>query len=87
MMVGEPALLTATMVAKGRRLFILDGETWVREQGRWREIDVVGPSPRSVHAMSYDPLRQQVVLYGGIGEAGRLGDLWEWDGARWLQIH
>ena len=64
----------------------VSSETWVREQGRWREADVVGPPPRNVHVMAYDPLRQRVVLYGGIGAEGRLGDLWEWDGAQWIEI-
>ena len=64
----------------------VNGETWVREQGHWREVDGVGPPPRNVHAMAYDPLRQRVVLYGGIGAEGRLADLWEWDGAQWIKI-
>jgi hypothetical protein len=36
---------------------------------QWRQISVVGPkpSPRSLHAMAYDPVRKKVVLYGGYG--------------------
>ena len=35
--------------------------------------------------MAYDAARQRVVLFGGIGSTGYLGDTWEWDGTTWAQ--
>lgn len=65
----------------------VSAETWVHEKSQWRLIEQAGPPPRNVHGMAYDPIRQRTVLYGGIGEQGRLGDLWEWDGATWRKIY
>ncbi len=41
----------------------------------WRQIKVVGtkPSPRSFHAMAYDPVNQRVVLFGGENTKDRWG--------------
>jgi hypothetical protein len=62
------------------------GDTWIRENRRWRQLGVPGPPARNVHAMAYDDARRRVVLYGGIGPEGKLGDTWEWDGARWTEM-
>jgi hypothetical protein len=49
-----------------------------------------GPPPRYDHAMVYDSHRGVTVMFGGVEvpeyqKFESLGDLWEWDGARWLQ--
>ncbi len=42
------------------------------------------PTARNAAAMAYDPIREEVVLFGGQTESGmRLGDTWTWDGAEW----
>ena len=43
---------------------------------------------RGYHAMTYDPLRERVVLFGGqAGPASpMLGDTWEWDGKQWALV-
>jgi hypothetical protein len=43
------------------------------------------PSARANHAMVYDSARQEVVLFGGQGVGGALGDTWVWNGATWTQ--
>jgi hypothetical protein len=43
------------------------------------------PPARSGHAMAYDDARHVVLLYGGAGST-MLGDLWSWDGNRWLRL-
>lgn len=60
---------------------------------KWKPIVITSPekpSPRSLHAMAYDPLRRKVVLYGGYNESDHthgFGDVsdetWEYtsDGA------
>jgi hypothetical protein len=66
------------------------GDTWEWDGRRWDQIKVSGPSPRAEAAMAFDSGRGRVVLFGGYnrhtGEINRLGDTWEWDGARWVQL-
>ncbi len=53
-----------------------DGVTWTQQfpavSPPGRELDVPG--------MAYDAVTQTVILFGGSGEGGALGDTWEWDG-------
>jgi len=41
----------------------------------------VVPPAREAHAMTYDPSRGVIVMYGGNANEGTLADVWEWDGA------
>ena len=34
--------------------------------------------------MTWDPVRERVVLFGGLGSAVLYSDTWEWDGLEWL---
>jgi hypothetical protein len=43
------------------------------------------PPARSLTALSYDPAKELVLLFGGFDGQGFLDDTWEWDGARWTQ--
>ncbi len=43
------------------------------------------PPARSDAAIAYDPLTGQVVMFGGLGDNGSLGDTWIWNGADWTQ--
>src|SRR5206468_9767652 len=47
---------------------------------------VACPYPRAQASMAYDPIRKQVVLFGGTSDAGFLNDTWVWDGAQWSQM-
>lgn len=59
-------------------------DTWLWDGVQWSQATVPGPSNRSHHAMTYDPIRKKVILFGGFGENEKdLGDTWEWDGTRW----
>jgi len=44
------------------------------------------PSPRSSLAMTYDPVSEKVVMFGGFDGAGYLNDTWTFDGTTWTQI-
>ena len=44
------------------------------------------PPPRAYFRMAYDAARQRVVMFGGYGTTGPLGDTWEWDGVGWTQM-
>ena len=63
-------------------------DTWTYDGSTWERRAVSGPPPRWSPAMAYDSARRRIVLFGGGRNArpyGALGDLWEWDGARWEQ--
>jgi len=47
----------------------------------------VSPLPRSQPVVAYNPLRDTVMLFGGMTQANpqKIGaDTWEWDGSQWL---
>jgi hypothetical protein len=55
--------------------------TWERIGGAWAST----PPPREGFAMTYDPVRKRVVLFGGYNHIGPtwLQDTWEYDGENW----
>lgn len=65
--------------------------------GQWTQKNIPGPSPRASAAMAYDseagpgyPKKATtgyVVLFGGKGPSGALGDTWEFTGTAWIQLH
>jgi len=59
-----------------------------RADPTWRPLPFpLAPAPRWVHAMAWDPLRERVIVFGGVtwGAGGRLerDHFWAWDGASW----
>jgi hypothetical protein len=63
-----------------------EGSTWELVGGDWRPGGGGGPQPRRRAAMTYDPIRHQVVLHGGtdrpVGMPGApFADTWRYDGA------
>ncbi len=65
-------------------------DTWEWDGQRWLQIQVEGPPPRAEAAIAFDARRGRVVLFGGHNHSregrNRLGDTWEWDGSKWMQI-
>ena len=64
------------------------GDTWWWDGTSWTQVGTTGdqPWPRSFAAMGYDPVREQVVLYGGAQHGSTvtpLDDTWTWDGQQW----
>jgi Galactose oxidase, central domain len=45
------------------------------------------PAARSGAAIAYDADTGQVVMFGGLGVNGSLGDTWIWNGANWAEPH
>lgn len=76
---------------------ITHGETWVHNGETWTKLEIANPPARLGHAMVFDVRRAKLVVFGGMGVAApnapqgspppRLGDLWEFDGRTWTQIH
>jgi len=60
------------------------GDTWTWDGTTWTALTpTVSPSARYGHAMTFDPIRGKVILFGG----GTLGnEMWEWSGTTWTQI-
>ncbi len=59
-------------------------DTWTWDGTDWTQLAGGGPSKRSDTAMSFDPVRGVLVLYGGTSETGdSLSDTWEMSGGTW----
>ncbi|MBK8975672.1 MAG: hypothetical protein IPM29_07085 [Planctomycetes bacterium] len=64
-------------------------DTWVWNGSAWTRVVTGGsvPSPRSHHAMAYDPTRGRIVLFGGLDANGQwLGDTWEYSAGVWRDV-
>ncbi len=66
----------------------VQSDTWRWDGSAWTQVFTpVAPSPRYGAAMSYDHLRQRVVLFGGFIENNSVsGETWEFDGATWTYV-
>lgn len=64
-------------------LWEYDGSTW---QLRLPPMPVVGPVASTAPKAVFDPARGEVVLVGGYAGAQLLGDVFSWNGARWLPL-
>jgi Galactose oxidase, central domain len=52
--------------------------------GGWHQVfPATVPPARTAPAMARDPVRQDVVLFGGFGGDRYLNDTWLWDGSTW----
>lgn len=65
-------------------------DTWEWDGANWHARNPLHvPAARSSHAMAYDPVRQRVVLFGGVLRDDNspiyFDDTWEWDGQDWHQ--
>jgi hypothetical protein len=53
-------------------------DTWVFDGRAWYTLDIPSsPDGRFGHVLFYDMQRNSIILFGGIGEKGLLGDTWE----------
>jgi hypothetical protein len=63
------------------------GDTWTWNGSDWTpQAPADSPSARASAAIAYDPVRKQVVLFGGVSGGGGGGDTWTWDGTSWTQL-
>jgi hypothetical protein len=82
--------------ARGVLVFFGGGfgnHTWEWDGTSWADVTPASPtdSPdgRSYHQLAWDPIRQRVVVFGGLSltaPSGARNDLWAWDGTRWTQL-
>jgi hypothetical protein len=60
-------------------------DTWVFD-GAWRlESPATVPPARNFSRLAFDPLRGEVVMFGGSDASGDLDDTWVWDGTDWTE--
>lgn len=65
----------------------LDTDTWEYDGTGWRRgARSMAPSPRVAHSLAYDPVREVVVLFGGLNKREPLADTWEYDGLAWREV-
>jgi hypothetical protein len=60
-------------------------ETWEWDQRTWRLVASAGPGARGHHALTYDPIRKHVVLFGN-NDRTPTTDTWGWDGVAWKKL-
>ena len=66
------------------------GDIWRFDGTDWVDLKPAGPAPsiRGRLAGEWDLIRQRLVIFGGQGPTGALGDTWEYDKATntWTQV-
>ena len=67
------------------------GDTWTWDGESWQQLHIKGPSPRDGYRIVYNNIDKKLILFGGRARVGsihsRLGDTWEFDGAKWTQVN
>jgi galactose oxidase-like protein len=62
-------------------------DTWAFSAGSWHQVNTTGaPSARVGSAMSYDPIDQYLLLFGGWNGKGYLNDTWSYRGGVWSNV-
>lgn len=56
-------------------------------EGRWeRATERLGPTPRDRSAMAYDPIRNEILLFGGISRKGKQDGTWVRRAGSWERL-
>jgi hypothetical protein len=67
--------------------FAFSNQTWTFDGNNWQQMQPkVSPPARYGHALAYDAITKQIVLFGGYGNNGDLNDTWTWDGSNWTEV-
>jgi hypothetical protein len=68
----------------GGNVIEIEADTWTYDGERWRQAATDGPDAQAHYALTYHPAREQVLMFGGVGESNRQSnELWAWDGSTW----
>lgn len=64
---------------------LANGDTWRYRSDGWHVTTPTasGPSPRARASMTYDPVSERVLMFGGESDVTTFAELWSWDGTRW----
>ena len=58
-------------------------DTWTWDGAAWTQVGGASPPPRADHAAAYDPIREEVIVFGGWDGVAQ-GDTWAWTGT-WVK--
>lgn len=77
--------LRGRVVAHGGLGFASD--TWEWNGVQWNQVQTNGPLQRRANVLAFEPMRGQVMSFGGIPDLQRpTSDAWAWNGVTWLQV-
>jgi hypothetical protein len=69
--------------------------TWTYLAGRWSNLDIPGPPPRTGASVAWDSALNEMILFGGFAcipspsqcsSAGELSDTWSFSHGRWSEL-
>lgn len=85
-MVYNPATEDVLLLGGGEEEFL--GDLWSWDGTAWTRIDESGAPARSGMSGAYDPVRDRLVVFGGVDRPGgtAITDTWEWDGQTWTCV-
>ena len=65
-----------------------DERVWEFNGTSWKKFETLDPKPsgRQWASMEYDPVRRNMVMYGGYDFPTYLDETWTWNGIRWTEI-
>jgi hypothetical protein len=83
----DPANGHVDMFGGKRRMFYSrDTFQWTGKDWQLLKLDETkSPYPRMASVVAQDPIRKNVVLFGGISDNWVVQNSWTWDGTRWTQ--
>jgi len=86
-MVFDPASEIVLLFGGGDGIFL--GDMWSWDGAKWSQIVESGTPARSGFGGAYDPVRNRLVVFGGVEKPGgtAITDTWEWDGQTWSCVH
>ena len=82
-MVYRPSTQEVLLFGGGQDEFL--GDLWSWDGTSWTQSSDSGAPTRSGSGGAYDPLRDRLVIFGGVERPGgtAVSDTWEWDGQTW----
>ena len=69
-----------------RTVLVSGGTTWVWEDNAWSQLSGTGPVARNHYGIAYNPLDEQVVLFGGVRQGEQIDDTWVLRGGTWREL-
>ncbi len=80
----DPVRRTALLFGGADNNQVALGDTWLFQDGYWRELYLpTAPAARYGHAMAFDPLGDQILLFGGHVGGGVDGETWAYKDGAW----
>lgn len=62
-------------------------DNWIYKVGKWQELDIISPEPRSSHGLVFHQNNSEVILFGGRNKEQVFGDTWGFNGQAWKKLN